>query len=59
MNSNGVMNLKKDTDTMVEFWDGWVEKYPIISIEDGLAENDWDLGKVNSSYWRQSSISRR
>jgi len=27
---------------MVKFWAGWVEKYPIISIEDGLAEDDWD-----------------
>lgn len=33
---------KKDTDAMVEYWSDWVEKYPIISIEDGLAENDWD-----------------
>jgi enolase len=27
---------------MVEFWKGWVKKYPIISIEDGMAEDDWD-----------------
>jgi enolase len=27
---------------MVDFWKGWVEQYPIISIEDGMAENDWD-----------------
>ncbi|NWJ47907.1 MAG: phosphopyruvate hydratase [Chloroflexi bacterium] len=26
---------------MVDFWANWVEKYPIISIEDGLAEDDW------------------
>jgi enolase len=26
---------------MVEFWKGWTEAYPIISIEDGMAENDW------------------
>jgi enolase len=26
---------------MVGFWNGWVSKYPIISIEDGLAEDDW------------------
>jgi enolase len=26
---------------MVEFWTGWVEKYPILSIEDGMAEDDW------------------
>jgi enolase len=29
-------------DQMVEFWADWVSKYPIISIEDGMAENDWD-----------------
>jgi enolase len=33
---------KKSSAEMVEFWRRWVEKYPIISIEDGLAENDWD-----------------
>lgn len=27
---------------MVDFWKAWVKKYPIISIEDGLAEDDWD-----------------
>jgi enolase len=27
---------------MVDFWVDWVEKYPIKSIEDGLAEDDWD-----------------
>ncbi|MEX0609727.1 MAG: phosphopyruvate hydratase [Balneolaceae bacterium] len=36
---------KKDTDAMVEFWSNWVDKYPIISIEDGLAEDDWDAWK--------------
>ncbi|MEP7273789.1 MAG: phosphopyruvate hydratase [Acidobacteriota bacterium] len=27
---------------MVEYWVDWASKYPIISLEDGLAENDWD-----------------
>ena len=27
---------------MVNFWKEWVNKYPIISIEDGMAEDDWD-----------------
>jgi enolase len=27
---------------MVEFWASWVEKYPIISLEDAMGENDWD-----------------
>jgi len=30
-----------DTDEMVGFWEEWVSKYPIVSIEDGLAEDDW------------------
>jgi len=29
------------SDQMVEFWTGWIAQYPIISIEDGMAENDW------------------
>lgn len=29
------------SDEMVGFWNNWVSKYPIISIEDGLAEDDW------------------
>jgi enolase len=31
---------------MVEFYADWVDKYPIISIEDGLAEDDWDSWKL-------------
>jgi len=30
------------SDDMVKLWQGWVEDYPIISLEDGLAEDDWD-----------------
>ncbi|HYE95349.1 MAG TPA: phosphopyruvate hydratase, partial [Rubricoccaceae bacterium] len=30
------------SEEMVDFWQGWVEEYPIISLEDGLAENDWE-----------------
>jgi enolase len=30
------------SDEMVEYWATWVNKYPIISIEDGMAEEDWD-----------------
>jgi enolase len=33
---------KRDADAMVEFWSDWVAKYPIISIEDGMYEDDWD-----------------
>ncbi|MEO8129082.1 MAG: phosphopyruvate hydratase [Bryobacteraceae bacterium] len=31
---------------MVEFWANWVRQYPIISIEDGMAEDDWDGWKL-------------
>jgi enolase len=35
------------SDQMVEFWKGWVDEYPaIISIEDGMAENDWEGWKT-------------
>lgn len=29
-------------DKMIDFWEDWANKYPIISIEDGMAEEDWD-----------------
>ena len=29
-------------DDMVKYWEEWVNKYPIVSIEDGMAEDDWD-----------------
>jgi len=33
---------KLTSEEMVAFWAGWVEAYPIVSIEDGLAEDDWE-----------------
>jgi enolase len=30
------------SDEMVEFWARWVEQYPIVSIEDGMSERDWE-----------------
>lgn len=45
---NGVYNLSKSgqgtkTSTeMTALYKSWIDKYPIVSIEDGLAENDWD-----------------
>ncbi|HYY57870.1 MAG TPA: phosphopyruvate hydratase, partial [Pyrinomonadaceae bacterium] len=37
---------KLSSDEMVAYWKGWTEKYPIISIEDGMAEGDWDGWKT-------------
>ena len=36
----------RDTASMVDFWVGWVENYPISSLEDPLDENDWDGWKA-------------
>jgi enolase len=33
---------KKTSAEMIEFYKQWTNKYPIVSLEDGLAENDWD-----------------
>ncbi|HRN17856.1 MAG: phosphopyruvate hydratase [Truepera sp.] len=30
-----------DSDGMIAYWQDWVDRYPIVSIEDGLAEDDW------------------
>jgi enolase len=44
-------NLRKEGkkltgEQMVEFWVKWVKDYPIVSIEDGLAQDDWDSWKL-------------
>ena len=48
---NGQYHLKKENrvlsgQEMVAFYEDWVSKYPIISIEDGLAEDDWESWKL-------------
>ena len=40
-------NLRKEgrllsSDEMIAFWKNWVDQYPIVSLEDGLAEDDWE-----------------
>jgi enolase len=37
---------QRTSDQMIKFWAKWVEQYPIISIEDGMAEDDWDGWKA-------------
>ena len=34
------------SEEMVHFYDNWVRQYPIVSLEDGLAEDDWDGWKI-------------
>ena len=38
--------IRKTRDEMVDFWADLVEKYPIISLEDGLNEEDWEGWKL-------------
>jgi enolase len=33
---------KKDAEGMIELYTNWIDEYPIVSIEDGLGEDDWD-----------------
>ncbi len=47
----GLYNLRKEGRQltgaeMVAFWKDWVNQYPIVSIEDGLAEDDWESWKL-------------
>jgi enolase len=47
----GRYNLAKEgrslsSEEMVAFWEKWVSSYPIISLEDGMAEDDWDGWKM-------------
>src|SRR5581483_7248387 len=37
---------ERDAAAMVRFYASWLDKYPIVSIEDGLAEEDWDGWKL-------------
>jgi enolase len=37
---------ERSSEEMVEFWSEWVRQYPIVSIEDGMAEDDWDGWKL-------------
>jgi len=37
---------KLSPSQMVAFWEDWMKKYPIISLEDGMAENDWEGWKL-------------
>lgn len=39
-------DVMKTREQMVDFWVDWVNKYPIISIEDGMAEEDWEGWKM-------------
>jgi enolase len=47
----GLYNLRTEgkkltSEEMVAFWKDWVDRYPIVSIEDGLAQDDWDGWKL-------------
>ncbi|MBI4428299.1 MAG: phosphopyruvate hydratase [Ignavibacteriales bacterium] len=37
---------EKTPDQMAKYWEGWLKKYPIASLEDGMSENDWEGWKM-------------
>jgi enolase len=37
---------EKTTEQMIDYWSNWVRQYPIVSLEDGMSENDWDGWKT-------------
>jgi len=39
-------NSERTSEQMADFWADWVSRYPIISIEDGMAEDDWKGWKI-------------
>jgi enolase len=39
-------NSARTSEQMADFWAAWVKQYPIVSIEDGMAENDWTGWKL-------------
>jgi len=39
-------NKKRNARQMIDYFEGLIDKYPILSIEDGLAEGDWDGWKI-------------
>jgi enolase len=59
----GLYSFKKSggatmtTDEVVSYWTNWVNQYPILSIEDGLAEDDWNgWSKLNSAIGNRVQI---
>jgi enolase len=50
-------NSHKSSDEMIELWSDWLKKYPILSIEDGLAEDDWaGWKKLTSKAGKQAQL---
>jgi enolase len=37
---------EKSPEQMAKYWEGWTKQYPIASLEDGMAENDWEGWKI-------------
>lgn len=49
--------LELDSEGMINYWADWINKYPIISLEDGLAEDDWaNWIKLNAVFGEKAQI---
>jgi len=47
----GAENVNYDAAQFIEYMAGWVDRYPILSIEDGMAEDDWDGWKQMTEHF--------
>ncbi len=48
---------EKTSNSLIEFWSDWVAKYPLISLEDGLDENDWEgWGKLTKKLGKKIQL---
>ena len=50
---------RRSSEQMAEFWADWRRQYPIVSIEDGMAEDDWAGWKLPHRLNRRDNAARR
>ena len=47
------------SEQLVKYWADWVKQYPIVSIEDGMAEDDWEwMENADRSCWQKMPVGR-
>jgi len=52
--------VRDDSEQLVKYWEKWVKQYPIASIEDGMAEDDWDgWNMLTKTIGKKMPVSRR
>ena len=52
-------NKRLTSEQFTDFLANWCRQYPIVTVEDGMAENDWPAGNADRTLCRQVSVGRR